>query len=109
MFQLFIDAFDLASLVTTTYEFVKKVVVSAFVERWYPETNTFHMSFGEMTITLDDVLYVLGIPVVGRAVCIPYKLTLEDAIDLVSVQLGVSAEDVREELVHIQGTSVRLE
>ncbi|CAI0389843.1 unnamed protein product [Linum tenue] len=35
----------------------------AFVERWQPDTNTFHMPFGEMTITLHDVAVLLGIPV----------------------------------------------
>ncbi|KAI5335858.1 hypothetical protein L3X38_025992 [Prunus dulcis] len=32
------------------------------------ETNTFHMLFGEMTITLDDVSSILGIPVSSAAV-----------------------------------------
>lgn len=109
MFQLFISASGLASLVKTTYKFVNKIVVSAFVERWYPETNTFHMPFGEITITLDDVSCLLGIPVVSRVIYIPYKLILDDAVILVSVQLGVLVEDAREELVHVRGTSVRLE
>ncbi|RYR29360.1 hypothetical protein Ahy_B01g053759 [Arachis hypogaea] len=43
-------------------------LVSAFVERWRPETHTFHMPFGECTIILQDVAYHLGLPINGQYV-----------------------------------------
>ncbi|XP_072084341.1 serine/threonine-protein phosphatase 7 long form homolog [Arachis hypogaea] len=43
-------------------------LVSAFIERWQLETHTFHMPFGECTITLQDVAYLLGLLVNGQAV-----------------------------------------
>lgn len=47
-------------------KWIDVTLISTFVERWYPETNTFHFPFGEMTITLDDVHHILGILVVGK-------------------------------------------
>ncbi|CAI9093637.1 OLC1v1029186C1 [Oldenlandia corymbosa var. corymbosa] len=58
-------------------------LISALVERWRRETNTFHFTVGEMTVTLKDVAYLLGLsidgePVIGvtyttcDAVCVKY-------------------------------------
>ena len=67
VFSRLISRSGLAPLVATAYRSINRNMVSAFVERWQPETNTFHMPFGEMTITLDDVSTILGILVTGKS------------------------------------------
>ncbi|XP_012831219.1 PREDICTED: serine/threonine-protein phosphatase 7 long form homolog [Erythranthe guttata] len=47
---------------------MNKNLMLAFVERWQPETNSFHMPWGEMTITLHDVAFILGLRLDGPAV-----------------------------------------
>ncbi|CAI0558942.1 unnamed protein product [Linum tenue] len=38
------------------------------VELWRPETHMFHLSEGEMTITLKDVAILTGLPISGEAI-----------------------------------------
>ncbi|KAH1039062.1 hypothetical protein J1N35_040805 [Gossypium stocksii] len=47
---------------------VEPKLISALIERWRPETHTFHLPCGECTITLEDVQLQLGLPVDGYAV-----------------------------------------
>lgn len=46
-------------------------LLAALVDRWRPETHTFHLPCGEMAPTLQDVTYLLGLPIAGDAVCAP--------------------------------------
>ncbi|VFQ64341.1 unnamed protein product [Cuscuta campestris] len=43
-------------------------LITTLVERWRPETHAFHLPFGEVGITLQDVEVLLGLPVNGTPV-----------------------------------------
>ncbi|MFQ6645076.1 hypothetical protein Gotur_019407, partial [Gossypium turneri] len=43
-------------------------LISALVERWRPETHTFHFPCGECTVTLEDVALQLRLPIDGSPV-----------------------------------------
>jgi hypothetical protein len=43
-------------------------LLTSLVDRWRPETHTFHFRWGEMAPTLQDVSYLLGLPLAGRAI-----------------------------------------
>ncbi|RYQ90871.1 hypothetical protein Ahy_B09g096833 [Arachis hypogaea] len=46
----------------------QKALVNALVERWHPDTHTFHLPVGECAVTLEDVALILGLPTDGLPV-----------------------------------------
>ncbi|CAM0904178.1 unnamed protein product [Alopecurus aequalis] len=44
-------------------------LVTALVDRWRPETHTFHLPCGEMSVTLQDVSMITTLPIIGDAIC----------------------------------------
>jgi Plant mobile domain len=42
-----------------------KSLLTALVERWRPETSTFHLPVGELMVTLEDVCCLWGLPIRG--------------------------------------------
>ncbi|KAG8486966.1 hypothetical protein CXB51_020428 [Gossypium anomalum] len=43
-------------------------LISSLVQRWRPETHTFHLPCGKCTVTLEDVALQLGLPIDGSPV-----------------------------------------
>ncbi|XBI97003.1 hypothetical protein VPH35_033215 [Triticum aestivum] len=41
--------------------------MTALIDRWRPETHSFHLSCGEMTVTLEDMAMISGLPINGKA------------------------------------------
>ncbi|CAJ2664788.1 unnamed protein product [Trifolium pratense] len=60
-----VEATGLADLAKTGYEHLDPCSISAFAERWNADTSTFHMPAGEIKVTLDDVSYLLHLPISG--------------------------------------------
>ncbi|KAK4391684.1 Serine/threonine-protein phosphatase 7 long form [Sesamum angolense] len=47
-------------------------LITALVERWHPETHTFHFSVGEATVTLQDISIIWALPIEGNIVSLLY-------------------------------------
>ena len=62
-------------------------LITCLVERWRPETHTFHVLVGEMTITLQDVAIILGLLIDGPAVI---GTCVFDVAELCGELLGVT-------------------
>ena len=61
--------------------------LTALVDRWRPETHTFHLPCGEMTITLQDFTIITGLGIEGRPVT--GKIDTQNFKDMVEELLGV--------------------
>nr|XP_027187862.1 protein MAIN-LIKE 1-like [Cicer arietinum] len=79
----------LYSLLKCSYEMIEKGIISTFVERWHCDTNSFHLSVGEMTITLYDVLSLLHIPITGAFFNVSV-FNKDEGVDILAELLGVS-------------------
>jgi hypothetical protein len=44
-------------------------VLMALVDRWRPKTHMFHLPSGEIMVTLQDIVMIIGLPIDGTPVC----------------------------------------
>ncbi|XP_071725301.1 protein MAIN-LIKE 2-like, partial [Rutidosis leptorrhynchoides] len=83
-------------------------LLTALVERWRPETHTFHLSVGETSITLQDVEVLLGLridgaPVTGTDAYPPdidgYLYALLGFVPVKTSKTGIKLSSIRDHLV----------
>ncbi|KAF6135386.1 hypothetical protein GIB67_027260 [Kingdonia uniflora] len=63
--QNIVNVWGLGRIRAISYKHYNSALITAFAERWHPETNSFHFKWGEMTITLEDVSRLIGLRVDG--------------------------------------------
>uniref|UniRef100_K3ZEF5 SWIM-type domain-containing protein n=1 Tax=Setaria italica TaxID=4555 RepID=K3ZEF5_SETIT len=78
---------DLAMQVVAGVSPMDGPLLTAMVDRWRPETHTFHLPFGEMTITMQDVAMILGLPLEGHPVM--GIIQNENWRDMVEMHFGI--------------------
>ncbi|XP_006598560.1 protein MAIN-LIKE 1-like [Glycine max] len=98
----------LSPLIACSVDTGDRGLLSAFVERWHRETSSFHLPVGELTITLDDVSYLLHLPVIGDLHAFE-PLHVDDAVQMLVDLLMMSPESARAETVQCRGPYVRLQ
>ena len=103
----FVVNFGLSPLCDILYDYPDTGLILGFVERWHPETNSFHLPIGEMTISLDDMWSLLHLPITGEF-CSTKNLEYEDSIQIMMTLLGIDRAMASDELNHCRGAQVRL-
>lgn len=69
---------------------IDKYLISALVERWRLQTNSFDLPIGEMTITLQDISCLWGLPISGKLIVGQSDGNWSDMIER---YLGIPPED----------------
>ena len=102
-----VAATGLSSLITSSLDTGEKGILSAFAERWHKETSSFHLSVGEVTITLDDVALLLHLPITG-AFHTFNALDVDQVVEFLFELLEVSTEEAKDETFQCRGAHVHL-
>ncbi|KAD5317530.1 hypothetical protein E3N88_17476 [Mikania micrantha] len=64
----YIDIAGFGGVIDSGYRNLDHGLLEALIERWRPETHTFHLPIGEVTVTLEDINVLWGFPIEGEVV-----------------------------------------
>jgi len=91
---------ELSWLQDTSYNMIDHSLICAFVERWHEETSSFHLPFGEMTVTLDDVACLLHLPIDGMLLSHEF-ISWDEAVEMMETYLE---SDLGDALIEVEKT-----
>lgn len=72
-----IEGIGLGYLVRLSHKCTYMVMVTTLCEWWHSETATFHLPTGDMTVILEDVYWILKLPIRGTLVMVMREMTAE--------------------------------
>ena len=102
-----VAATGLSPLITCSLDTGDRGLIYTFVERWHKEISSFHLSVGDVTITLDDVASLLHLPIIGVFHSFE-AFHVDEPVFLLVKLLEVSSEEARAETVQCHGAYVWL-
>ncbi|XP_006601549.1 protein MAIN-LIKE 1-like [Glycine soja] len=102
-----VAATELSPLIACSLDTSGRGLISAFVERWYKETSSFHLPVREVTITLDDVASLLHLPIIG-AFHIFETFHVDKAVLMLIELLEVFGDEARAETIQCHEAYIRL-
>ncbi|KAE8796684.1 mutator protein [Hordeum vulgare] len=78
-------------LVSRSTPNLNAATVTALIDRWRPETHSFHLRTREMTFTLQDVSMITALPIEGKPLCMStdsegWRQQMEALIDMSPLQ-----------------------
>ena len=86
----------------TSYNMIYHGLICAFVERWHEETLSFHLLFGEMTVTLNDVYCLLHLLIDGMLLS-HGAITRDVAMEWMVTHLGSDPGEARVKVTKTKG------
>lgn len=101
-----LSATGLSWLHDTSYIQIDHNLISAFAERWHEETSSFHLPFGEMIMTLDDVSCLLHLQINGMLLS-HETITRDNAVEMKIRYLGSSPGDALDGVNETKGAHAR--
>ncbi|KAK1411622.1 hypothetical protein QVD17_38178 [Tagetes erecta] len=108
----YVDSAGLGGILRCGYRKLDRALIKALIERCRPETNTFHLPFGEVTVTLQDVNVLWGLPIEGDALLgieTSYDVDGLSFINRETVQMrDMGPEHYQQNFEQIQGMTVQI-
>ena len=102
-----VAATRLSPLIVCSLDTGNQRLISAFVEIWHKEMSSFHLPVGEVIIILDDVAFLLHLPIIGAFHSFD-TLHFNEVVLLFVELLEVIGDEARAEIVECHGAYVYL-